>query len=107
MLKLCETLSMALFVTSVGNSGKGDALYDVRELVKYDHLTLDGTAFLKAELDIPISGQRFGFGEVDPTAVYLTDRLVSERGEDSIRNLKKFPIEIHAYIVADKKTTNV
>jgi hypothetical protein len=98
---------MALFISSFGDGRKGDSFYELRELVKYEHITLDGAPFLKAEVDVPITGQRFGFGDFDPTTVYLTDRLVSETGDDSIQSLKKFPIESHAFLVKDRGNTNV
>jgi hypothetical protein len=93
---------MTIYLSDAGEMAKGSPFYDVKKITSHELITLDGIPILKADVEPTVEGRSYGFGDFNPTTVYFADHSVSPTGDDSIRTLRKFPIQTRAYLATSQ-----
>lgn len=72
-----------------------------RKILHFRKEKVENRNTLIIEVDIPVIGQEYGYGETDINTFYLINRF----DENAFDKLDKFPIHVHVFIPKDKKTS--
>jgi len=65
-----------------------------KKVIQYRKTVIDNRNVMVAEIDAPLIGQKYGFGDADVSVVYLINRV----DEDAFEKLNSFPIDVHVLI---------
>ena len=66
---------------------------EVRKILEYHKIVIDDRNLLIVKVDIPLIGQKYGWGAKDIGTLYITNRFIDDRS--LLEKLDKFPIHIH------------
>jgi hypothetical protein len=66
----------------------------VKEILQYQKIDIEHRSFMMAKIDIPLIGQKYGWGDKDIKTIYLTNRFEG----DSIEKINRFPFYVHVLI---------
>lgn len=76
----------------------------VRTVLYYEIILIDDIEMMLIETNIPIIGQPYGLGALDPSKFYVANRYIGAQRQ--LKELKQFPIEVYVYIVSNTSEYN-
>jgi hypothetical protein len=65
-----------------------------RKIIEYDFINISNRVVMRAKVDIPVIGQKYGYGGQDIDILYLVGRF----DDGSLRELTNFPVHVHVLI---------
>ena len=69
------------------------------EIISFEKIKLSKRNVLKAHIEIPLIGQKYGLLGFNVTTLYLVNRF----DELAFEKLNQFPIDVHIFIIKDIK----